>query len=178
MLLDLERQIDEYGDYLYGYILRRVHQPEVAEELLRQTFQSAGNQSLPGHISEREWLRNILKDTMILHFEKTILREIPLDLRYEGEFQTQGEWMGHWNEEPAAAMHIDQIDLRSPLMEVFVLREMEGMSVEEISRCLHLEKENVLRILHLARLKIYLQSSRTFSRARASVGRTIEEVPC
>jgi DNA-directed RNA polymerase specialized sigma24 family protein len=61
---DPSRWVDEHGGCLYGYALMRVRMPEVAKDLVQETF-LVGIRSLEkfaGRLSERSWLVGILKN--------------------------------------------------------------------------------------------------------------------
>ena len=67
---DPERWVEEHGDCLYRYALLRVRRPEVAEDLVQETFFAAVRTfgSFRGKSSERSWLCGILKNKICDHF--------------------------------------------------------------------------------------------------------------
>src|SRR5882672_4854524 len=64
--------VGEHGDCLYRYALARVRKPEVAEDLVQETFLAAvrGYEKFGGRSSERSWLVGILKNKIVDHFRK------------------------------------------------------------------------------------------------------------
>jgi len=56
--VDPECWVDEHGDCLYRYALLRVRRPEIAEDLVQETFFTAvrTSGSFRGKSSERSWL--------------------------------------------------------------------------------------------------------------------------
>jgi DNA-directed RNA polymerase specialized sigma24 family protein len=68
-----ERWVDEHGECLYRFALLRVRKPEVAEDLVQETFLAAvrGYEKFGGHSSERTWLCGILKNKIVDLFPKT-----------------------------------------------------------------------------------------------------------
>lgn len=69
---DPERWVEEHGDCLYRFALLRVRRPEIAEDLVQETFlvavKTAGN--FRGKSSERSWLCGILKNKICDYFRK------------------------------------------------------------------------------------------------------------
>src|SRR5437773_12048914 len=63
---------DDHGECLYRYALVRVRKPEVAEDLVQETFLAAvrGYEKFGGRSSERNWLVGILKNKIVDHFRK------------------------------------------------------------------------------------------------------------
>ena len=64
--------VDDHGECLYRYALVRVRKPEVAEDLVQETFLAAvrGYEKFGGRSSERSWLVGILKNKIVDHFRK------------------------------------------------------------------------------------------------------------
>src|SRR5258707_14438305 len=71
-MVDPEHWVEEHGDGLYRYALLRVRRPEIAEELVQETFFAAvrTSGSFRGKSSERSWLCGILKNKICDHFRK------------------------------------------------------------------------------------------------------------
>src|SRR5689334_2841427 len=70
--LDPGRWVEAHGDCLYRYALVRVRKPEIAEDLVQETFLSAVRnlERFAGHSSVRSWLCGILKHKLGDHFRK------------------------------------------------------------------------------------------------------------
>ena len=66
------RWVDDHGECLYRYALVRVRKPDVAEELMQETFLTAvrGYEEFGGRSSKRSWLVGILKDKIVDYFRK------------------------------------------------------------------------------------------------------------
>src|SRR5438874_11824330 len=74
---DLERAsgwVNDHGECLYRYALVRVRKPEVAEDLVQETFLAAvrGYEKFGGRSSERTWLVGILKNKIVDHIRKFV----------------------------------------------------------------------------------------------------------
>src|SRR5205085_11831113 len=69
-----DRWVDDHGECLYRYALVRVRKPEVAEDLVQETFLTAvrGYEKFGGRSPERSWLVGILKNNIVDHFRKLV----------------------------------------------------------------------------------------------------------
>jgi RNA polymerase sigma factor (sigma-70 family) len=76
------RWVDDHGECLYRYALVRVRKPEVAEDLVQETFLATvrGYEKFGGRSSERSWLVGILKNKIVDHFRKVVLPALGLDV--------------------------------------------------------------------------------------------------
>ena len=76
--LDPDSWVDEHGDALFRYALFRIHDAQVAEDLVQETFLAAirGKDKFAGRSSVKTWLFGILKHKIIDHIRK-ISRERP-----------------------------------------------------------------------------------------------------
>src|SRR5262249_761718 len=105
---DPESWVDQHGNYLYRYALIRLRNPQIAEEIVQETYVAAfqARDRFGGQSSERTWLIGILKHKVLDHFRKSA-KEVSLEevgiLPSESEesFQTSGEWIGHWTQNAA-----------------------------------------------------------------------------
>jgi len=173
-----ETWVDQYGDYLFRFAMSRLRERSLAEEAVQETFLAAlkARNTFGGQSSERTWLIGILKHKIIDHFRKTS-RELPLfeeQLPYEQEetFRSSGEWVGHWTSKAAPAdwgadpiksieqkqfwEALDRCLSRLPtrLAQVFILREMDEMSSDEICKVLNITESNLWVMLHRARAQL------------------------
>jgi RNA polymerase sigma-70 factor, ECF subfamily len=176
-LSDPESWIDEHGDYLFKYALFRLRDKHVAEDAVQETLLAAfrAGDRFRGQGSERTWLVGILKHKVMDHF-RTLGRWQTLELDDENfnsasrSFHSTGELAGHWthNEAPSAwhtsaeamaenkefwevlSSGLDELSERTAA--VFVLREMDGLSTQEICAELGISQENLWVMLHRARL--------------------------
>ncbi len=171
--------VDEHGNYLFRYALMRLRDRTLAEEAVQETFLAAlqSKDRFGGQSSEKTWLIGILKHKIIDHFRKQ-KREVPLDnvellpTEQEETFRTAGEWVGHWTEEAAPidwgsnpiksiekkefwqALEQSLATLPKRLAQVFILREMDEMSSDEICRVLNISESNLWVMLHRSRMQL------------------------
>ena len=172
--------LDQHGDYLYKYAHFRLRDASAAEDAVQETFLAAikAYSKFEGRGSERTWLVGILKHKITDHFRKSI-REAPIgeteseDGPEHAEFFTRTDgWDRHWNNDYAPTewhstpeQLVEQTDFwkvfndcLSPLpartASVFTLREVDGLTSEEVCELLQISANNLWVILHRARLHL------------------------
>jgi len=171
--------LDEHGDYLFRYALIRLRDPSHAEDAVQETLLAAlkGYESFTGRSSERTWLVGILKHKLIDFFRKSSREVTSLDddasaISGDEYFRDSGEWIEHWKPElapvewkrtPEASLQESEFwevfdDCIRPLpdraAQVFTLREIDGMTTDEICEALGISTSNLWVLLHRARLKL------------------------
>ncbi len=176
--LDPARWLNEHGDYLYRYALMRVRDGAAAEDLLQETLLAAmgSYHNHEGRSSERTWLVGIMRHKVVDYFRR-LARTPEFQLsNEEGNdldwFESEGAWRGHWREDQApVSWPVDAVKLLesrefwetfdrclarlSPQMAiVFTLREIDGLSSEEICEILDVTQNNLWVILHRGRAKL------------------------
>lgn len=182
--LDPTDWLGEHGDYLYRYALVRVRDAAAAEDLLQETVLAAmgSYQAHEGRSSERTWLVGIMRHKVVDYFRRVARSpESHLSSEEENEldwFETEGAWRGHWREDQApVSWTVDAATLLesqefwetldrclarlSPQMAIaFTLRELDGLSSEEICEILNVTPNNLWVILHRGRAKLrhYLEA--------------------
>lgn len=168
---------DRYGDELYRFALSRVSDPDVAEELVQETFLSAldGLATFRGDASERTWLFVILRRKIIDHYRRQA-RATYVGLDEIGDAgPTESDYFiaenGHWTgvQAPASWLNADaaleQQELGDALQRcqerlspqqgaVFAMRFVEELSAEEICQELGLSSANYWVIVHRAKLQL------------------------
>jgi len=176
---DFNAWVDQHGDYLYKYALFRLRDGSAAEDCVQETFLAAlkAYHSFAGRGSERTWLVGILKHKVTDHFRR-IAREAPIGetedetLEHNEFFTRPDEWTDHWNADHAPSeWHTTPAELLersdfwkafnnclSPLptrtASAFTLREVDGLSSEEICEVLSISTNNLWVMLHRARLHL------------------------
>jgi len=176
--LDPSKWLACHGDYLYRYALVRVRDAGVAEDLLQETLLAGvgGHQAHAGRSSERTWLVGIMKHKVIDHFRR-IAKTPQFQLVTEGDddsewFENSGPWRGHWREDRAPLnWSVDAASLAEshefwetfdhclsqlpPQMSIaFTLREIDGLSSNEICEILNITPNNLWVLLHRSRTKL------------------------
>jgi RNA polymerase sigma-70 factor, ECF subfamily len=168
--------VDSHGDYLYRYALFRLRDPALAEDAVQETLLAAlqSRKAFAGRSAERTWLTGILKHKLVDHFRK--LGRQTYSNRPDGEefehdelFRKEGEWKGHfdparapveWCADPARLLEEGEFrevfqrclsPLPARIGSAFTLREVDGLSSEEICEVLGITVNNLWVMLHRAR---------------------------
>jgi RNA polymerase sigma-70 factor (ECF subfamily) len=176
---DPTRWIDEHGDYLYAYAFSRLRDEAAAEDAVQETL-LAGIQSLKtfsGKSAERTWLTGILKHKILDHFRRIskvdLFDPTVLNLsEFDPLFARDDEWTNHWNPQlspsdwkmtPESLLEESEFfetfrscfdKLPRKVADVFALREMEGLSGEQVCEVLSLSSNNFWVIMHRARMSL------------------------
>jgi RNA polymerase sigma-70 factor (ECF subfamily) len=177
--LDPTDWLDRHGDYLYRYALMRVRDTAAAEDLLQETLLAAmgSYEAHEGRSSERTWLVGIMNHKVVDYFRR-LARTSEFQISNEegrddlGWFESEGTWRGHWREDQAPiSWPVETVRLLgsrefweildrglaqlSPQMAIaFTLREIDGLSSEEICEILDVTPNNLWVILHRGRAKL------------------------
>ncbi len=170
-----ENWVDQHGDYLFRFAVVRVRDPEVAQDLVQETFVAGleARDSFAGRSAEKSWLVGILKHKLIDHFRKTSPEPVLDDVGRledarddEGVFAQYGHWKSNltapkeWPSDPSSLLEQKEFwqalnrglsALAPPTARAFVLREVEGLSTKEICEILNLTPGNLSVMLHRAR---------------------------
>jgi len=175
--LNPERWVDEHGDFLFHYALSRLRDPVRAEDFVQEALLAAlrSTDRYLGRSCERSWLTGILKHKLLDHFRKAGRETNFTDLEFYGEeenktFENQA-FPDHWNDScapgewEAAGAALDREEfwrvfhrcsskLPERVARVFLLREVDDVSSEEICNALNISPNNLWVMLHRARLAL------------------------
>jgi RNA polymerase sigma-70 factor (ECF subfamily) len=171
--LDPAGWLERHGDYLFRYAMSRLRGAEAAEEVVQETFVSAlkAKSRYSGRGAERAWLLGILKRKII----DTIRARRRESARggEEDAFDPTAvlfDETGHWRQHPksfelgpeanleraefwaAFRACLGSIPVRQA--ELFSLRELDGLSTEEICKELAITPSNLWTLLHRARVAL------------------------
>lgn len=170
-----ERWVQEYGDMLFGYVALRVRDRVIAQDLVQETFLAAikARDSFGGRSTERAWLFGILRNKLTDYY-RLQGREVPLTNldsipEEQGAFGESGLTKDGWvhgvapkawdtPEEILSSKEFQEIlkrclsRLPDKVAQVFLLREIDGVSSDEICKDLGVSPNNVWVMLHRARM--------------------------
>ncbi|HWQ04727.1 MAG TPA: sigma-70 family RNA polymerase sigma factor [Longilinea sp.] len=164
---EFARLVDEYSLHIYRLALRMLGNPQDAEDVLQDTFLNA-LRALPkfeGRSSLSTWLYRIAVNEALIVIRK---RKPQVSLTAENEDGDEGEngdemqivdW-GHLPESDLlsneAKQHVNQAIQQLPetLRVVFLLRDVEGLSIEETATTLNISQAAVKTRLLRARLRL------------------------
>jgi RNA polymerase sigma-70 factor (TIGR02943 family) len=165
--------VDQHGDCLYRYALARVHEPNVAEDLVQETFLAAlrGLEGFAGQSTELTWLIAILKRKIMDWFRRQS-RQPPVHTMSsagdtdKSDFDRDGSWQNlpaSWGSNPGAALDRQEFwevfrrcmeKMPERLAVAFTLREIDELSTEEVGQQLDATPGNLGVLLHRARLAL------------------------
>ena len=172
--IDNNLWVDRYGDLMYRYTLVRVKDPNSAEEIVQMTFFSAlqSQNSFAGRSSEKSWLFGILKHKILDHFRE-LGKSRNMDLLdedggdpLENQFDSKGHWKKmpvRWSEDPEKAAENSQLakalahcidGLSEKFRSIFVLKEIDGLSSEDICNEFNIKPTNLWVMLHRTRTQL------------------------
>lgn len=164
--------LKDYGDHLYGYAMYRLRDKHMAEDMVQETLLAAWKAygKFEGRSSIKTWLTKILHNKIVDFVRKAATQKLVFsneDLEYEipGEFSETGRIDAEFGARQWAIRPDDMaqrgdfwrvlqecIDHLPPdTAEVFRMREIDGLSTEEICELKGIEKNNFWVILHRAR---------------------------
>ncbi len=172
---DPDRWVDEHGDYLYRHALIRVRTPEIAQDLVQDTFLAAicGRDKFAGRSSEKSWLCGILRNKIMDHYRRLGRETSFTDMDFlsgevDEKFVADGGWSHsrgpkEWKPQVDVIMHRAEFwmtlracmsKLPDRVADVFMLREMEEISSREICEMLSITESNLWVMLHRARMAL------------------------
>ncbi len=172
--LDSLACLNEHGDYLFRYALSRTKDTHLAEDIVQETLLAAMSSKniFSNQSTVRTWLVGILKHKLIDHFRRQG-REVAISDLVDQDngddlstfFSTNGKWIDKPNAfpDPESAFQNKEFwkvfqqclsALKPKQAEVFLAKEIYGMSNEEICKDLTLSSTNVWVLMHRARLSL------------------------
>ena len=168
-LINPNKWIDLYSDYLFNFTISRVSDREIAQDLVQDTF-LAGLKSMKnfkGEASERTWLISILKRKIIDHYRKINSKKGKAEVRiaYNNDSESEGDWLEErvadpfdktaedsmQNKELADAIHNCLSKLPTKQAKVFKMKTIQGFETEVICNELNITASNLWVIIHRAR---------------------------
>ena len=168
--LDPETWVDQYGDCLYRFALAFIKDSVVAENLVQETFLAAleGPESFKGSRSVQTRLSAILNHKIVDYFRKKNREQALDDINavtetVDGLYHGDGSWKirpGKWDLKTLRIYEQQEFldtlfkclaKLPDRMGKVFMLREMEGCSTEEICNALQISATKSSVMLYRAR---------------------------
>ncbi len=155
--------IEQHGPRLYRLALRLTKHEAEAEDVVQETFLQAFKSigSFEGRSGLLTWLYRIAYNAVLMHRRQTHPTVSIEDQLQEEVDTTIPEQLFDWCCLPEQDLQADEVrteldraigDLPETLRVVFTLRELEGLSTEEVAQSLGLSAEVVKQRLHRARL--------------------------
>lgn len=172
--------LQTHGDVLWRYAMGRLHDPDLAEELIQEALVAAieARPRFRAECSDRTWLLSILRRKMIDHLRKRGRRartETPMPVLAE-MYTRRGRWRfdpgpGPRAEVAASAEFLEDLErclsaLPAGLAEVFMMREFRGAASEAICAAAQITLDNLWVRLHRARVLLRRCMSRRWAPVR------------
>ena len=161
VLTEPEQWVDRHGDGLYRYALLRLRSPELAADIVQETFVDAlrARNSFAGRSSEWTWLVGILRHKIIDHIRKVGRQpKSGKGERSKSEselaFDRRGEWRvgpAEWRSDPSLQLETVEFwdviagclsKLPQSLADAFTLRELDGLEANEVQSILDISPAN------------------------------------
>ena len=168
-----ETWLDEHGDYLFQYAYVRLRNRAAAEDAVQETF-LAGIKAYDRYDEKtpvRYWLRGILHHKVVDYIRKAA-REIAVDDSEDHEildrfkykaFGIPSQQPAPWKFDPKHAYEQKEFweifyrcmaGLKESMGLAFTMRELEGLSTEDICKELRIKPNNLWVLLHRARAQL------------------------
>ncbi len=168
--------VDTFSPHIYRLALRMLGNEQDAEDVLQETFIKA-IRSLPefeGRSSLSTWLHRIAVNEALMLIRKRKTNVVSIDEHDTDDDSDEkmplqiSDWCCLPEQEFTSAEarhHLDEAVQRLPeaLRVVFILRDVEGMSIKETAGALNLSEANVKVRLFRARLKLREELTAYFS---------------
>ena len=168
-----EQWVDLYGNYMYRYALSRVADTETAQDLVQEALVAAikAFERFQGRSSIKTWLIAILKRKIVDHYRRRRNRQTTDDIEVVANnldqvFDESGHWKvkpNEWTVNPETAyqqqefmdvLYLCLSHLPDRLSEIFMLREFEEMTTNDICRQLSITESNCWVMLYRARMQL------------------------
>lgn len=167
-----DQWVDQYADYLYNYAVARVSDPEIAKDLVQETFFAGLNsaKNFKGEASERTWLISILKRKVIDHYRRSNSKKGKAEIRihYTSGSESEGDWLEEQvadpfsrdgdnimeNEELGLALQDCISKLPKKQAQVFRMKTIQGMETQDICNELKINPSNLWVMIHRARTSL------------------------
>jgi len=156
------RVVEAYSGTIYRLALKMLHNPQDAEDVLQETFIKAYRFNGRSKIST--WLYRIATNEALMFLRKkkpdSISVEAPFENKLEEQTQLQiVDWCCIPEDELAsdeARHHLDLSinELSITLRAVFILRDIEDLSIKETAEILEISESAVKTRLHRARMQL------------------------
>jgi RNA polymerase sigma-70 factor (ECF subfamily) len=173
--VDPGRWLQEYGDALFRYALRRLHNTAHAEDAVQETLLAAlqARANYSGRASEKTWLTGILKHKIIDFIRKQVrestvddisaLSDATAESGVDALFDARGRWIHppqDWGNPDKTLRNHQFIEafehclghLKPAHAQIFSLKELVGQTIDEICKELDITATNCSVILYRARM--------------------------
>ncbi len=162
----LAQLVNKYSDRIYNLALRILRRKEDAEDVLQETFLTVIEKldKFDGRSSFFTWIYRIATNAALMRLrkKKVVFQELNDDPDFQESIESRV--FVDWSQDPSINVFDEEVKqklneainkLSDIYRSVFVLRDIEGLSIKETSEILGITEENV---------KIRLRRARQFLR--------------
>lgn len=167
----LENWVDEYSDYLYNLAYYKLHDGDLANDFVQETFISVmkNEETIDTISSPKSYLSTILNRKIIDHWRK---KEVKTTNTFSSFFQDDGRMEGHWkidamskNDLNFLETELDNKELREIILSCFASlpenqrviaseKLLNDRDTEEICKEYDITASNLWVIIHRAKVKL------------------------
>ncbi len=163
--------LEKYGDTLYRFARARVKDSFTAEDLVQETLLAAyrSRKNFSGRSTPRTWLIGILRHKIVDYYRKQKHEQEEENLDdfvygIENMFDAREKWKvkpGDWGKDPKneyerkelmATIHACLDEMPKKMSLAYTLRELQGVSTNELCELFQTGKNNCWVILYRARM--------------------------
>jgi RNA polymerase sigma-70 factor (ECF subfamily) len=173
--LNPEKWVNNYGDLLYAFALKRLnYNKEKAEDIVQDVFLKAwrSKETFNATASEKNWLMTICKNKLIDLYRKegnTFKIELHADnddfdfFESDGHFKEAFKAKQEWNKD--ASNHMENKEFYTVLIkcksklkqiqeQVFSMKYLDNIKTEEICELLGITNKNYWVLMHRAKIQL------------------------
>jgi RNA polymerase sigma-70 factor (ECF subfamily) len=166
--------LEQYGEYLYRYAYMQLKNESSAEDAVQEALMSAykAREQFQGKASLKTWLMTILRNKVIDIIRKQqrdslilmdSIEDDPIVNEHFGSSGIWSKWLNSWGSNPEKLYEQNDFfkhlrkclnSLPENLRQVFILKNVDDYSTEEICKDLDINANNVWVILYRARMRL------------------------
>lgn len=162
----LSKLVNKYSERVYNLALRILRNREEAEDILQETFITVLEKlhTFDGRSSFFTWIYRIATNASLMQLrkKKMVFQQISEDPDFQESVESRV--FIDWTQDPSVNIYDAEVKkkidvainkLSDIYRSVFILRDIEGLSIKETSQILNISEENVK--IRLRRARQYLQ---------------------
>lgn len=162
----LSHLVNKYSERIYNLALRILRKKEDAEDILQETFLTVIEKlnTFDGRSTFFTWIYRIATNASLMRLrkKKMIFQELMEDPEYNESIESRV--FVDWSQDPSLNLYDQEVKMKLDeavnklsdiYRSVFILRDIEGLSIKDTSAILNISEENV---------KIRLRRARQFLR--------------
>jgi RNA polymerase sigma-70 factor, ECF subfamily len=162
----LSELVNAYSDRIYNLGLRILRNKEDAEDILQETFLTVVQKidTFDGRSSFFTWIYRIATNTALMKLRKKKPQYVDLPDNPDFQESIESKIFIDWSQDASLNVHNTEVkklldesinDLSEIYKTVFILRDIEQLSIKETSKILNITEENVK--IRLRRARQYLR---------------------